>query len=180
MLWLPCQYSYAKVAWEGLALSEEVGRPVPLFPDTRGYLPHCAPFCLSGVLASTPMLWYWQPRLCVPQLGGLHPSSVVPDTPAFLLLLQPSRITIKTGQQEVSATRGCKGALLGLAGPGQDSLGLAKAPGKPQAVVHIHLLALSLGADMFSHKAQGISQEHTTAALDRHSAIASLHSSGEA
>lgn len=76
---------------------------------------------------------------------------------------------------------GCKGALLGLAGPGQDSLGLAKTPGKPQAVVHIHLLASSLGADMFfSHKGQGIWQEHTTVALDRHSAIASLHSSRKA
>ena len=68
---------------------------------------------------------------------------------------------------------------LGLAGPDQDSLGLAKAPGKPQAVVHIHLLASSLGADMFSHKGQGIWQEYTTAALDRHSATVSLHSSHE-
>lgn len=46
--------------------------------------------------------------------------------------------------------------MLGLADPGQDSSGLAKAPGRPQAVVHIHLLTSSLGADMLFHKAQGI------------------------
>lgn len=95
------------------------------------------------------------------------------------LLSQPSRITIKTGTAGGLCRHCCKGALLGLAGPGRDSLGLAKAPGKPQAVVHIHLFPSSsfLGADTFSHKGQGIWQEYTTAALDGHYAIVSPHSS---
>lgn len=69
--------------------------------------------------------------------------------------------------------------MLSLEGPGQDSLGLAKAAGKPQAVVHIHLLTVGLGADMLFHKGQGIWQEYTTAALDRHSAIVFLQPSYE-
>lgn len=69
--------------------------------------------------------------------------------------------------------------MLGLVGPGQNSFGLAKAPGRPPAVVHIHLLTSSLGADVFFHKRQGIWQEHTTTALDRHSAILFLHFSFE-
>lgn len=63
--------------------------------------------------------------------------------------------------------------MLGLADPGQDSSGLAKAPGRPQAAVHIHLLTSSLGADVLFHKGQGIWQEYTAAALERDLAILS-------
>lgn len=49
-------------------------------------------------------------------------------------------------------------AKLGLAGPGQDFPGLAKAPHQ----VCIHLLMSSLGVDVFFHKGLGSWQESSS------------------